>query len=59
MPKGLNRAVFLDRDGTLIKDAHYLKDPKKIEIIDGVGEALMLIAKAGFKVLYLKVGSML
>lgn len=50
MPKGLNRAVFLDRDGTLIKDAHYLKDPKKIEIIDGVGEALMLIAKAGFKV---------
>ena len=25
----MNRALFLDRDGTLIKDAHYLKDPKK------------------------------
>ena len=32
MPK----AVFLDRDGTIIKDVHYLKDPKDIELIDGL-----------------------
>ena len=32
----MNKAVFLDRDGTLIKDAHYLKDPGQIEIINGV-----------------------
>ena len=44
----MNRAVFLDRDGTLIKDAHYLKDPAKVEIIKGVGEALERIRKAGF-----------
>ena len=25
----MNKAVFLDRDGTLIKDSHYLKDPEK------------------------------
>jgi D-glycero-D-manno-heptose 1,7-bisphosphate phosphatase len=44
----MNRAVFLDRDGTLIKDAHYLKDPAKVEVIKGVGEALVRIRKAGF-----------
>jgi D-glycero-D-manno-heptose 1,7-bisphosphate phosphatase len=44
----MNRAVFLDRDGTLIKDAHYLKDPAKVEVIEGVGEALARIRKAGF-----------
>ena len=27
------RALFLDRDGTLILDAHNLKDPKELEII--------------------------
>ncbi len=44
----MNRAVFLDRDGTLIKDAHYLKDPAKVEVIEGVGEALARTRKAGF-----------
>ena len=44
----MNRAVFLDRDGTLIKDAHYLKDPAKVEIIDGVGDALSRMRAAGY-----------
>lgn len=44
----MNRALFLDRDGTLIKDAHYLKDPAKVEVIKGVGGALERIRKAGF-----------
>ena len=34
------KALFLDRDGTLIRDAHYLKDPEKVEIIQGISEAL-------------------
>lgn len=42
------RAVFLDRDGTLIKDVHYLKEPKHIKIIDGVGEALLQMKKYGY-----------
>ena len=44
----MNRAVFLDRDGTLIKDVHYLKDPEGVELIKGVGEALSRMRKAGF-----------
>jgi D-glycero-D-manno-heptose 1,7-bisphosphate phosphatase len=46
----MNRAVFLDRDGTLIKDAHYLKDSAKVEIIDGVGDALSRMRAAGYLV---------
>ncbi len=46
----MNRAVFLDRDGTLIKDAHYLKDPAKVETIDGVGDALVRMKAAGYLV---------
>ena len=43
----MSRAVFFDRDGTLIKDVHYLKDPADIKIIDGVSEALIRIKKTG------------
>ena len=44
----MSKAVFLDRDGTLIKDVHYLKDPNDIKIIEGVGKALRLIKNAGY-----------
>jgi D-glycero-D-manno-heptose 1,7-bisphosphate phosphatase len=46
MPK--QRALFLDRDGTLIRDAHYLKDPDKVEIIETVGPALTMAKEAGY-----------
>ena len=38
----------MDRDGTLIKDAHYLKDPAKLEIIHGVGDSLIRASAAGY-----------
>lgn len=41
------RALFLDRDGTLIRDAHYLKDPEKLEIIETAGPALQKVKEAG------------
>lgn len=34
------QAVFLDRDGTLIVDRHYLSDPAGVELIPGVRETL-------------------
>ena len=34
------KAFFLDRDGTLILDKHYLADPAGVELIPGVPEAL-------------------
>ena len=36
----MNRAVFLDRDGTLNVERHYLHDPDQLEIIPGSGPAL-------------------
>ena len=41
------KALFLDRDGTLIRDAHYLKDPEKVEIIEEIGESLLKVKKYG------------
>ena len=45
---GKKGALFLDRDGTLIRDAHYLKNPKKLEIIPSAGPALKKAKDAGF-----------
>ncbi len=33
-------AVFLDRDGTLIEDRHYLRDPDQVRLLPGVAEAV-------------------
>ncbi|HZC19902.1 MAG TPA: HAD-IIIA family hydrolase [Rubrobacteraceae bacterium] len=46
-----NKAVFLDRDGTLIVNRHYGSDPDKIELLDGVLEGLLALRKAGYKLL--------
>lgn len=37
------KAVFLDRDDTLIKDKVYLSDPDEIEILPGTAEAVRLL----------------
>ena len=43
------RAVFLDRDGTLIHDPGYLSDPDGVELLDGVAEGLRALRGAGFE----------
>lgn len=43
------RAVFLDRDGVLIHDAHYLTDPKRLKMIPGAARAVRRLRAAGFK----------
>lgn len=45
------RAVFLDRDGTLIKDCGYITAPAQVELLPGVPEALALLQERGFKLL--------
>lgn len=42
------KAVFLDRDGTLIVDKIYLNDPTQIEYLPTVFEALRLLRDHGF-----------
>jgi D-glycero-D-manno-heptose 1,7-bisphosphate phosphatase len=44
----LKKAVFFDRDGTLIIDRVYLNDPDQITYLDGAFEALTLLRDAGF-----------
>ena len=45
----MNRAVFLDRDGTLIAEKNYLHRPADVDIFPGAGAALKRLADAGFK----------
>ena len=44
----LRPAVFLDRDGTIIFDRHYLADPDGVELLPGAGEAVARLNAAGF-----------
>jgi histidinol-phosphate phosphatase family protein len=40
-------SVFLDRDGTLIRDTGYVADPDDVELLPGAAEGLRLINAAG------------
>jgi histidinol-phosphate phosphatase family protein len=41
----MNRAVFLDRDGTIIKDKGYLKHPKEVDFYADTYESLKELQK--------------
>jgi D-glycero-D-manno-heptose 1,7-bisphosphate phosphatase len=45
----MNRAVFLDRDGTLIEEKNYLHRPEQVVILPGASAALKQLQDAGFK----------
>lgn len=40
-------AVFLDRDGTIIHDAHYLSDPEGVRLLPGAAAAIARLNAAG------------
>lgn len=44
----MNKAIFLDRDGIIIKDKNYSCDPKSIEFIDGVIPSLQKLQNSGY-----------
>ncbi|MBI4667832.1 MAG: HAD family hydrolase [Elusimicrobia bacterium] len=46
-----NRAIFLDRDGTIIHEAHYLRDPRKVKLYRGAAKALKQAERSGFKLI--------
>ncbi|WP_457571611.1 D-glycero-alpha-D-manno-heptose-1,7-bisphosphate 7-phosphatase [Desulfovulcanus sp.] len=39
--------IFLDRDGTIIHEKHYLSDPKEVELIPEAGPTLAAMQKQG------------
>ena len=47
----MNKAIFLDRDGTINIDKNYLYKIEDWEFIDGVIEGLQILQKLGFKLI--------
>ena len=47
----MKRAVFLDRDGTIIEDVGYLNECRKIKFLPRVSTAIKLLNESGFKVI--------
>ncbi len=45
----MTRAVFLDKDGTLVHNVPYNADPGRIRLVDGAGDALRWLRQAGFR----------
>jgi D-glycero-D-manno-heptose 1,7-bisphosphate phosphatase len=44
------RAVFLDRDGTMVDDPGYLHEPDKVQLLPGVAPAIRRLNDQGFLV---------
>src|SRR4051794_299158 len=44
-------AVFLDRDGTLMRDVDYCGDPTMVEVYPGATEALQQLKHVGYKLI--------
>lgn len=49
--KFMNKAIFLDRDGTIIKDKIYLSKPEEVELINGVELALKKFLLNNYKLI--------
>ena len=47
-PPSPRRAVFADRDGTIIEDRHYIADPAAVTLIPGATDALLRLREMGF-----------
>jgi D,D-heptose 1,7-bisphosphate phosphatase len=45
-----NKAVFMDRDGTIMDDTGYLSDPAGVKLIPGVDLAIKSLRQAGYKI---------
>ena len=46
----MNKAVFLDRDGTIVEDVGYLNNPQQLKFIPGSIEAIKKLNEKGYKV---------
>lgn len=44
-----DKAIFLDRDDTLIEDPGYINSPDQVKLLDGVAEALIELKTLGYK----------
>jgi D-glycero-D-manno-heptose 1,7-bisphosphate phosphatase len=49
--KSKSRAVFVDRDGTIMYDSDYCSAPDQVQIFDGASSALSRLKNAGYKII--------
>lgn len=47
----MNKAFFLDRDGVVVKQVHYLCEPEKTELEKGAASAIRTLHQKGYKVI--------
>ncbi|MBT3362716.1 MAG: D-glycero-beta-D-manno-heptose 1,7-bisphosphate 7-phosphatase [Chloroflexi bacterium] len=47
----MNKAVFLDRDGTMAEDVNYCSRPEDFELFPSTAQAIKLFSDMGFKVI--------
>ena len=45
----MDKVVFLDRDGTINEEVHYLYRPEDFKFLPGVPEALKMLTDSGYK----------
>jgi D-glycero-D-manno-heptose 1,7-bisphosphate phosphatase len=50
-PDETHPAIFLDRDGTLMREVDYCGDPAKVEVFPGAAEALGRLKGAGYQLI--------
>ena len=46
-----DKAIFMDRDDTLIEDPGYINDPEQVKLLDGVPDALTQLKALGYKLI--------
>jgi D-glycero-D-manno-heptose 1,7-bisphosphate phosphatase len=45
------KAIFIDRDGTIMYDKHFLRDPEDVELLPGAAEAIQILNRENFDVI--------
>src|SRR6266576_4501293 len=51
MADGRHRAVFLDRDGTIVDDPGFLHQPEKVKLLPGAADGIRRLNDAGYRVI--------
>ncbi len=49
--QGFNYCLFLDRDGTINFEKHFIKDPDELQLIPGAAQAIREARELGFKII--------
>jgi D-glycero-D-manno-heptose 1,7-bisphosphate phosphatase len=46
----MSKAIFFDKDGTVIKNVHYNADPSNVQLNEYAGQCLLRLKEAGYKI---------